>query len=426
MLAAPATETILIHDIPGVLAVILAVPAIILFASSRPTIGRIFKIVPGLVFCYFLPTLLSTPWTMGDGTTVRVLPNASPVYAFIKGPVLLASLFLLTLNLDLKGIVRLGPKAVGMLLAGSLGVILGGPIAVWLWRNHLPVEGHLPLAYMAGSWIGGGPNAVALQRSFDVSDAAISPIIVVDAFISNLWLAVLLFLAARSKSIDVRLGADTTAIEALTRRMEDYHDAVGRHASIGDIGAILALGLGASWISSIGVDWLFSGGMAASADDTHTSWLASISAYISPTAWKVLCVTLLGMLASCTSLRKLEGAGASRFGGVMIYLLVACIGAGADFHKLGAAPGYLLIAATWMLVHVIVLTIAAVLFRAPLFYVATGSQANIGGPASAPIVAGAFSPALAPVGALLAIAGYAIGTIGGLVCVHLMNFVVGK
>ncbi|MCA9256551.1 MAG: DUF819 family protein, partial [Phycisphaerales bacterium] len=339
MPAAPASETILIHDIPGVLAIILAVPAIILFASSRPTIGRIFKFVPGLVFCYFLPTLLSTPWTLGDGTTVRVIPNASPVYAFIKGPVLLASLFLLTLNLDLKGIVRLGPKAIGMLLAGSLGVILGGPIAVRLWQSHLPAEGHLPLAYMAGSWIGGGPNAVALQRSFDVSDAAISPIIIVDAFISNLWLAVLLFLAARSKAIDKWLGADATAIESLTRRMEDYHDAVGRHASIGDIVAILALGLGASWISTIGVDWLLSG---ASADGSHASWFSSISAYISPTAWKVLCVTMLGMLASCTPLRRLEGAGASRFGGVMIYLLVACIGAGADFHKLGAAPGYLL------------------------------------------------------------------------------------
>lgn len=418
LLASAPIETILINDVPGVLAVILAVPAVVFFAASRPKVGRIFKIVPGLVFCYFLPTLLSTPWdftsAVGEAAVFRVIPNASPVYQFVKGPVLLASLFLLTLNLDLPGIVRLGPKAIGMLLAGSLGVIIGGPIAVWLWQSQLPADGHLPLAYLAGSWIGGGPNAIALQKSFEVSDAAISPVIVVDAFISNMWLAVLLVMAARSKWIDRRLGGDTTAIDALVKRMEDYHDTVGRHASISDIVTILALGFGVSWLSVVSIDWLMA----------HTA-LDATRDLVSPFAWKVLVATLLGIAASLTRMRSLEGAGASRFGGVMIYVLVACIGAGADFSRLAGAGGYLLIAATWMLIHIVVLLGAAILMKAPLFYVATGSQANIGGPASAPIVAGAFSPALAPVGALLAIAGYAIGTIGGLACVHLMNLVVG-
>ncbi|MCB9858179.1 MAG: DUF819 family protein [Phycisphaerales bacterium] len=417
LLASSPNESILINDIPGVITVVLVIPAIIFFAAGRPKIGCIFKIVPGLVFCYFLPTLLSTPWeytnAAGDAAIFRVIPNASPVYQFVKGPVLLASLFLLTLNLDLPGIIRLGPKAIGMLLAGSIGVIVGGPIAVWLWQSYLPADGHLPLAYLAGSWIGGGPNAIALQKSFGVSDAAISPVIVVDAFISNMWLAVLLMMAARSSWIDKRLGGDTTAIDTLVKRIEDYHDEVGRQASIADIVTILALGFGVSWLSVVTVDWLMA----------HTA-LDATRDVVSPFAWKVLVATLLGIGASLTRMRSLEGAGASRFGGVMIYVLVACIGAGADFSRLNGAGGYMLIAATWMLIHIVVLLGAAIAMKAPLFYVATGSQANIGGPASAPIVAGAFHPALAPVGALLAIAGYAIGTLGGLACVHLMNMMV--
>lgn len=419
LLATRSTPNVLIDDVPGVLAVVVAIPALVFFAASRPRIGRVFKVIPGLVFCYFVPTLLSTPWTIGhagaSAHVFRIIPNASPVYDFVKGPVLLASLFLLTLNLDLPGILRLGPKAIGMLLAGSLGIVIGGPIAVWLWQSHLPAAGHLPLAYLAGSWIGGGPNAIALQRSFHVSDAAISPIIVVDAFIANLWLAALLFFANRPAWFDRRIGrGDTAAIAHLTQRMEDYHDAVRRDASIADILSILALGFGVAWLCMTAIDQL-----------AHAGLLDAVRDYVSPYAWKVLAVTLLGIAASFTGLRSLEGAGASRFGGVMIYLLVTCIGAGANFSRLADAGGYLLIGATWMAVHIVVLLVAAWLMRAPLFYVAVGSQANIGGPASAPIVAGAFNPVLAPVGALLAIAGYAIGTLGGLLCVHLMNWAVG-
>jgi len=411
-------EFILIHDVPGVLAVLLAVLGLVFFATTRPTIGKVFKIIPALIFCYFLPTLLSTPWpwttVAGEDSVFRVIPNASPVYKFVKNIVLPASLFLLTLNLDLKGIIRLGPKAGGMLLAGTFGVVIGGPIAVWLWQGYLPEDGHMPLAYLAGSWIGGGANAIALQKSFNVTDAAIGPIIVVDVLVANVWMAVLLFLAARSKKIDRLFGSDTSAIDDLTEKMESYHAAVRREATIGDILAILALGFGASWLAGVFSDWLISFG-----------YFAALSDYIGGFAWKVIAVTILGVGCSFTKLRTLEGAGASRFGGVMIYLLVACIGAGADFGALDNAKGYLLIGATWMLVHITVLMIAAMLMRAPIFFVAVGSKANIGGAASAPVVAGAFNPVLAPVGALLAIAGYVLGTFGGLVCVRLMTLVLG-
>jgi hypothetical protein len=143
------------------------------------------------------------------------------------------------------------------------------------------------------------------------------------------------------------------------------------------------------------------------------------------TTWKFILVTTVGVLLSFTPARRLDGAGASKIGSVMIYLLVACIGAHADFTTIGEQPAYILMGFIWMACHVIMLLGVALLIRAPIFFVAVGSQANIGGAASAPVVAAAFHPSLAPVGALLAVAGYVLGTYAGLVCMTLLKMVAG-
>ena len=141
--------------------------------------------------------------------------------------------------------------------------------------------------------------------------------------------------------------------------------------------------------------------------------------------WKYVFVTALGLLLSFTRVRNLEGAGASKIGSVMLYLLVACIGASADFNQITEAPGYVVVGFMWMTVHVFVLLAVAWLIKAPIFFVAVGSQANIGGAASAPIVAAAYHPALAPVGVLLAVAGYVLGTYAGLLCAGMLKWAAG-
>ena len=388
------------------MAVLLGVLALIFLIGQDEKLGKIFKIIPALVFCYFVPTALSA---------ANVIPLKSDLYDFVVAYVLPASLFLLTLNLDLQGIIRLGPKAGVMLLAGTAGVVIGAPLAVFVCQGLLPEDGYKPLAYLAGSWIGGGANAVALQRSFDVTGAQIAPIIVVDVAVANVWMAALLFFASKPEVIDRWLKGDTTAIKNLEKRMEDYHASVARQPSVTDFLCILALGFGASWAAHEFSQWLIT-----------VEWFAARSEYVGAFAWKVITVTILGVAASFTKARRLEGAGASRIGSLMIYLLVACIGAGADFAKLAEASGYLAIGAVWMLVHITVLLIVAKLIRAPFFFVAVGSKANIGGAASAPVVASAFNPVLAPVGALLAIAGYVLGTPAGLAAVWLMGAVAGE
>ncbi|MBN2559699.1 MAG: DUF819 family protein [Phycisphaerae bacterium] len=404
---APGTDP-LVQDPAGVLAILLTVLAIIFWMTTRPASGRVFKVIPALVFCYFVPTALSTG---------RIIPVRCELYEWVKGFVLPASLLLLTLSLDVKGILRLGPKAVIMLLAGTAGVVVGGPVALAIWQGKLPDEAWRMMSYLAGSWIGGGANAVALQKTFGASDAAISPIIVVDVAVANVWMGVLLFLAGRHARVDRWFGGDTSAIVALERRMEAFQERVSRIPTLPDQVMILALGFGFAWLAHV-----------AGARLLEFAFIANLEerGFLNAFGWKIVIVTTVGVLLSFTRARWLEGAGASRIGSVMIYLLVACIGAGADFRRLlqGEAGYYLLLGVTWMLIHIVVLLAIARLIRAPFFFVAVGSQANIGGAASAPVVAGAFNPALAPVGVLLAIAGYVLGTYAGWVCIQICRVVV--
>ena len=110
-------------------------------------------------------------------------------------------------------------------------------------------------------------------------------------------------------------------------------------------------------------------------------------------------------------------------GSIFLYVLVAAIGTHMNFTEIFESPSWFLIGAIWMLIHAIIILGVAKLIKAPFFFVAVGSQANVGGAASAPVVASAFSPSLAPVGVLLAVLGYAVGTFGAMLCAELMKAV---
>ncbi|MCP4589785.1 MAG: DUF819 family protein [bacterium] len=406
---ATASASALLEDPAGVLAVLLAILAVIFWLTQHPVISRVFKVVPALVFCYFVPTAL---------TTAGVLPDSSPLYSWVKTIMLPACLLLLVLSLDIPGILRLGPKALVMLLAGTAGVVIGGPIALLVCAPWLPEQAWQVSAPLAGSWIGGAANMTAIKEAANVTDAMLSPIIIVDVFVANIWMGILLVLSGRQEAIDKWTGANAEAIRDLERRMTAFQERTSRIPTLPDLLTILALGFGGAWVSYKGGlylgDWLVGPGLAG--------WLGGL---IPPAAWKYIIVTAIGIVLSFTRARNLEGAGASRLGSVMIYLLVACIGAGADFRTIVEDPSYILMGFVWMACHITVLLVVARLVRAPLFFVAVGSQANIGGAASAPVVASAFHPSLAAVGALLAVAGYVLGTYAGLVCMGLLKWAAG-
>ena len=331
---------------------------------------------------------------------------------------------LLTLSVDLKAILRLGPKALALFLAGTLGVVIGAPIALFvgglidptLLGDAGPEAVWRGVASMAGSWIGGGANQAAMKEVFDAGPDIFGKFVAVDIVLANLWLAALLFLAGRAARIDARMKADTSAIDDLKARIEQFQLSSARVTSFADLSVILGLGFGAT-----GVAHLMAGFIAPTLA-TRFPALADYS-LTSNFFWVVVVSTTIGLVLSFSRARDYEGAGASKLGTAALYLLVAAIGMQMDLRTVLSDPLLFAVGLVWITIHAGVLITVARLVRAPVFYLAVGSQANIGGAASAPVVAAAFHPALAPVGVLLAVLGYALGTYAGWLAGVLLRWV---
>jgi uncharacterized membrane protein len=437
------SEALITND-AVVFGILMALLGIIFYTakSRHPFWLKFYGVVPALLLCYFLPSLLNT-FGIVD-------PHESNLYFVSSRYLLPGALVLLTISIDFKGIIQLGPKAVIMFLAGTLGIILGGPIAMWVVSIFNPdiVRGDAiwrGLSTIAGSWIGGGANQAAMKELFEVDKfgaGIFSIMATVDVIVANIWMAFLLFGAGRSKRVDRLFRADASAIVDVRKRIEEYRLSIARMPSLTDTIIILSVGFSVVGLSHLVADlvapWLLEisetrvytvapSTEAVSVGEAYTQpykWLTDFS-LTSGFFWIVVVATTIGLLLSFTSARKLEGAGASRLGSVMIYILVATIGLHMDIKAIADNPGIFVVGIIWMLVHVSVMLFVAYLIKAPFFFTAVGSQANIGGAASAPVVASAFHESLAPVGVLLAVLGYALGTYGAYICGLLMQWMAG-
>jgi uncharacterized membrane protein len=400
----------------GFLFVIIAV-VLTTASSSRPFWRRFYEVVPTTLLCYFIPSLLNTAH-LANPAAVEVL------YGVVSRVLLPCSLVLFTLGVDVRAFRQLGRKSVLMFGASAVSIMLGGPLAVWLLAHVAPslVGGAGPdavwrgLATLAGTWIGGGANQTALKEVFQPSDALFSAIVTVDVFVANIWLGILLYGAARSPQIDRWLRADASAVEEVSRNVQQQAEAIRRVPTPTDNIQILAVGFGCTALATAIANPL------AMYITTHSPLLARFSLGTS-FFWLVGIATALGVGASFTRLRQLEGAGASTLATVLLYLMIATIGLKMNILAIAEQPGLVLVGVVWMAFHVLLMIGFSRLIRAPYFFLAVGSQACIGGPATAPVVAAAFHPSLAPVGVLMAILGYAVGTYMGYVCGILMQIV---
>jgi len=397
----------------GILMAILAV--IFTTASSKhPFWQKFYRFVPSLLLCYFIPSLL---------TTFGVVNEADSNLYFMASRYLLpACLVLLTLSIDFKGVLNLGPKAIIMFLTGTAGIVIGGPLAILIISFFDPtiVGGTGPdevwrgLSTVAGSWIGGGANQAAMYEVFGPSDDLFGAMVTVDIIVANIWLGFLLYGAGMSDRVDKWFKADSSAIKELRDSIEEYRINIARIPTFVDF---VKLGAVAFIITALGH---LGGDIIAPWIGENAPLLKSFS-LDSAFFWLIVIATTGGLLASFTKVRELEGAGASKIGSLFIYILVMTIGMKMDISSILSAPGFFVIGIVWILFHVSLLLLVGKLIRAPFFFTAVGSQANIGGAASAPIVASAFHPALAPVGVLLAVLGYALGTYAAYLCAILMQ-----
>ena len=383
-------------------------------SSSSPGWQRFYTYVPSLLLCYFIPALFSTAGIISG--------EQSNLYFVASRYLLPTSLVLLTLSIDIPAVLRLGPKALTMFFTGTVGIVIGGPLAILIVSTFSPEtvgmgtdEVWRGLTTVAGSWIGGGANQTAMKEVFQVSDEVFSALVAVDVIVANIWMAMLLFAAGRSNAIDASIGADNSAIEDLKHRVAEYQAAHARIPALSDTMTVLGVGFGVTALAHFCADLI-------------APWLLETAPQLqrfsltSKFFWLVVIATTMGLIMSTHSKsRELEGVGASRMGSAMLYVLVASIGMKMDLTAIFERSGLFLVGLIWIGIHAVLLIVMARIIKAPVFFLAVGSQANVGGAASAPIVASAFHPALAPVGVLLAVFGYALGTYAAWFCGILMQ-----
>ena len=393
----------------GLLAIILA---LIFYTSSKQTKfwKTFYMIVPALLLCYLIPAILDM---LG-----LISKDYSSLYSMAKNYLLPGALILMTLGIDFKGIRNLGPKALIMFGTATVGIIIGGPIAIWVYSYIDPeVVGGAGndaawrgFSTLAGSWIGGGANQAAMLETYSYNQSLYGKMVTVDIVVANLWMAFLLWAAARANKFDRWLKADSSSIEDLKKRVTDYQSSISKKATLTDYMVIAGITFG---VVAIGH---YLGKILAGLFDADSPFGSSFF-------WLVVITTTGGLILSATKLRKYEGAGASKIGSVFIYILVATIGMKMELTEAVKEPQLILVGIIWMLVHVGLLFLVGKIIKAPFFFIAVGSKANVGGAASAPIIAAAFHPSLASVGAILAVLGYAVGTYGAIACAKMMEAV---
>ena len=389
-------------------------------ADSNHVIWRkIYGLIPPLLFCYLIPGFLNS-YHIIHGET-------SGLYRFATNYLLPTSLILLLSTANLKAIFGLGNKALIIFFTGSIGIVIGGPIALYtvsLFSDSFSVAAHdagywKGLVTITGSWIGGSSSQLALKEIYGCSEELFVIILVIDALVANIWTALLFYGAGITHKIDVWLGADATLIEDVKKNILKYKETKDKPADLKYLAFILGVGFGGTAIAHAG------SGFISKLFIPHRDWLIShgLEPFASQFLWLILLSTTIGILLSFTRVRKMEKLGSTDFATLFIYFLIMTIGMRLDLFNIGANVGLLAVAVIWMLIHIVSMIVAAKIIKAPFFFVAVGSQANIGGVATAPAVAAAFHPSLAPVGVLLAVLSHVIGTYAGLISAWLMRFV---
>lgn len=415
-----STSHALFTQDPIVFGILMLVLGLVFYTSGLKNrfIQKIYTIFPPLLMCYFLPGILNSAGII-DGEN-SILSTIGSRY-FLP-----ACLILFTLNLDLKEIWRMRKRAGLVFIAGTIGIIIGGPLALWLTSVIAPevVAGEGADAVwrgfgsLAGSWIGGGANQVALKEILEPSPELFSATIAVDVFVAYGWMAILLYAITKNTLIDRYLKADASDVQQLMEKMEQQNKENSRIPEAKDLILMIAIAFGGT-------------GLAALLSDPIANWVQTSYPSLekfsltSPFFWLILVATLIGVSLSFTPARKLEYAGASKMGTTLLYMLIVTIGMQMNVLAIFANPGLFLVGILWICIHAVIIFIVTKLTKAPFFYMVVGSMANVGGVASASVTAAAFHPSLISIGVVLSVFSYAIGTYAGWLCAMLMRMVLG-
>ena len=404
----------LITDDAIVFGILMGILGLVFYTSNLQSIffKKFYTIIPPLLLCYFLPGLLNSFGIISG--------QHSAIGSVSSNYLLPACLVLFTLNLNLKELWAMRKNAGIMFFAGTIGIILGGPFAVWIMSLFAPevVAGDTwkALATLAGSWIGGGANQAALYTILEPSPEEFSATLAVDVFVAYGWMAILIYGASKVNALNRYFKADNSSVEALTHRMDTMAKSNIRTPEVKDIFVMMALAFGIVSVAH------FFANRIASFIELSAPQLAQLS-LTSKFFWLILITTLLGISLSFTKAKQYEGAGASKFATVFLYILIASIGMQMDILAILTNPLLFVVGLIWIAFHALILFFVAKIIKAPFFFFAMGSMGNVGGVASASATAAAFHPSLISVAVIISVFSYAIGTYAAYLCGILMALV---
>ncbi|MBO1270503.1 MAG: hypothetical protein PWP74_1655 [Shewanella sp.] len=354
----------------------------------------LYKLIPVMVACYFLPSLLNT-------FHLIQIPD-SHLFILVQDYLMPACLCLLLLGLNIRAVFSSGGKLLLLFFIGSVGVFIGGPLAL-LAVTHFRPEMLLEqgdnslwrgMATLAGNWVGGTANQLAIKQLFHVGDDIFGVFVTVNVLLSGIWMSLLLLLAPHETQINRWLRSASiipvTSAEQETERVADL-----RHLML-LLCMPLCLGGLAHAISGFLAQWCASFWPGASQYQLHLPFL-----------WRMVILTTGSVLLSLSPARKLAVYGADKIGSVCLYLMLAIMGLKMNIAMLLQLPWFFVIGAIWLLIHIAVMLLATWYLRLPFGYMAIASQCNLGGAASAPVVASAYNKGLVPLALLIAVFGYA-------------------
>ncbi len=365
--------------------------------SNVKFLSKFFKYLPPVIWVYFLPMLSSA---------VGIIPRESEFYTWTRTYLLPSALVLLLLSANIPVVVKLGFKAIIMFFTGSFGIIIGGPIVMLIFKHWLPVDAWKGIGALSGSWIGGSATMLAVAQSIGTPESLLAPLIVVDTVVGYGWMGVVIFLSAYQDKVDEFNRVDKTILVELNKKVQELKESQKRFLNFIDFATMIFIAF------VVGILSLKAG-----------NFLPEIGVIITHYTWGIIIATSIGVILSFTKLSELEHAGSTHVGNFMLYLLLASVGARANIQGIFDTPVFMLMGVIWILIHATCLFVVGRLIKAPMFLMATSSQANIGGPVTAPIVASVYQSALAPVGLLMAVAGNIFGIYGGLLCSQLCYLV---
>jgi len=340
------------------------------------TSSRVFKYVPAVVMIYAFSMLLASLGSFESNEGINA------VYKLTKTNLLPAMLFLMLLQVDFRHFFKLGKTLLISYVLAVLSIAFGFIVVSVIFNFNSDMSA--AFGALAGSWMGGTANMIAVGSALNVGEEAFAYALVVDSVNYTLWVMMLLFLVPFA-----------TVFNKFTKSDENL-------AYLSEIGCACSMGAKRYWLL-IALALVVSLG---------AQLITEYIEILNKTTTIVLLASLFGVIGSFTKLKEVNGS--SEVATTMLYIIIALIGSKAVFDSFAGLGIYVLAGFTVLLIHAVIMVVGAKIFKLDLFSIAVSSLSNIGGVASAPILAAAYNKSLVSVGVLMAIMGYLIGTFGGL------------